>query len=691
MKNKNTVEGWIESMSIKRAETVALGSTTVAFGLTAVLAGTGYAVESNPLAESVIKTVGWVGAGVLALLGEVLIIEGYRRVVAPRRPRIALVGSWSIASIGILDVLANLWILSRVGTPPALSRRLIGAIAVVSFAALVLARRELVIEALRYQREHVGPTLRTVALFAVILSLAVGGLTPFVGPANYSNTVSASDPTVIDDFESGSFGSKWTTDSGWTIEERYAKEGSYSMNGTETTSTLREATVSVSNSHKFSFYMNMSSYATSANPRVILKDSGDDIGPEIAVDSDGTLLYQNKNGFQDTGVAVNLHEYYKIEFEPDDSANTYNLSMIAENGTEVYSNDGISIYSGTAWDGTAKIVHQNRDGGSVNIDYIGSGGATLPTAGGKDTYSQTYELDDRSGLFPPDRSTISVAEWDPGTKSLDGPTSSSEWSHLETKTFNSEDRATFDLVDGNYYRVTVEQGGDSWEVIGYEANSSDTSTTLLIKESTLIETKTPTPTPETPTLTSGTPTPTREPLTPYPNGTTPTPYPTETKPPQEVEGPAVLGKCEVSGKDGVAVEYWDPNYETSTLEYNLTGPDGDLYEGTKEFDDPRGYYRGCIGNATLNGTDPGDAGGNYSGGYTDGETFNGSLDYPSGESLFGGPVGGGSSGSSNATRYGGWLIVAAGGALAYRRFGNGQIGRSLARVSERAGRLLNRR
>jgi len=182
MKDKNTVEGWIESMSIKKAETVALGSTTVAFALTVLLAGSGYAVEANPLASGTIETLGWVGASIVALLGEVLIIEGYRRVVAPRRPRIALVGSWSVASVGVLDVVLNLWILSRVGVPDGVSGRLLGSIAIVSIAAILLARRGLVVEESRYWIGGVNSgllsrkTAALVALSFMIVVAPVGGI-----------------------------------------------------------------------------------------------------------------------------------------------------------------------------------------------------------------------------------------------------------------------------------------------------------------------------------------------------------------------------------------------------------------------------------------------------------------------------------------------------------------------------------
>ena len=295
------------------------------------------------------------------------------------------------------------------------------------------------------------------------------------------------------------------------------------------------------------------------------------------------------------------------------------------------------------------------------------------------SYRQEFVLDDRSGLFPRDRSTLSVYSWDPGAKSLDSPTESEEWSVEESTTFNSEAKAYADLVDGDYYKISVTRGGNSWAVLRYRANDSDTATTLSIDESPLVEeTTTPTATP--------TPRPT---LTPYANGSTPTPYPTLTATEEpSAEGPAVLGRCEVSGEGGIEVEYWDPSYSTASLDYNLTGPDGGVYAGSLSWEEPRGYYRGCI---ATNGTAPEDVDGEYSGDYTNGTSYNGSLEWPdtSGGFLAGGPTGSGGGGST-ATQYGGYVILLGGAALAYRRFGNGQIGALLSTASERLAGLVGR-
>lgn len=90
-----------------------LNSPTLGSGLTVLLAEGGCAVELNPVAAALIGRLCWVGADVLILTVEVLVICGSGWL---RRwcPTISLAGAWSIATLGVLGVACNLWIFGSV-------------------------------------------------------------------------------------------------------------------------------------------------------------------------------------------------------------------------------------------------------------------------------------------------------------------------------------------------------------------------------------------------------------------------------------------------------------------------------------------------------------------------------------------------------------------------------------------------
>jgi hypothetical protein len=310
---------------------------------------------------------------------------------------------------------------------------------------------------------------------------------------------------------------------------------------------------------------------------------------------------------------------------------------------------------------------------------------------GPPTYKQIYVLEDRSGRFPADRTTLTVSKWYAANND-EYPSESEEWNAGTTSGFNAQNETSVRLQDGEYYKLTVvSPRGDTWELIGVQADKDTPRTDLAIYPADLG--------PATPTAT-----PARTPgVTPFPTPSptaTPgqTPFPTPT--PMSGFGPTALGYCDVPHADdrGLEIEYWDPDRETTAFNYQLTGPENQtVYSGTKEFEEPIGYYRGCIApstlNESLNGTDPGDVDGTYNGSLEDGTSFNGSLSFPEpsfGGGGFGGPVGGGSGGASQATTWGGWLLLAAGGYVAYRRFGDGQVGAAISSASQQVTSLIGR-
>jgi hypothetical protein len=64
--------------------------------------------------------------------------------------------------------------------------------------------------------------------------------------------------------------------------------------------------------------------------------------------------------------------------------------------------------------------------------------------------------------------------------------------------------------------------------------------------------------------------------------------------------PRAAGACVLGdGSAGTMVEYWDPGYDTTSIEYQISH-DNSSYSGTKDFDTPVGYATWCVGD-TLTG------------------------------------------------------------------------------------------
>jgi hypothetical protein len=425
-----------------------------------------------------------------------------------------------------------------------------------------------------------------------------------------------------------------------------------------------------------------------SSPGAIYQGSG---GYWYLVGSDNSTVYKYDSGWSYTGTS------YDISSEETASGGLYedsqgNWWLVGSNSDSVHKYDSDWSYTGTSYDVSSEssaptgMFKSDEDywyllGSSTGMAYKYTG--VSYSSGSSSTYSQIYELDDRTGLFPPDRSLITLYEWDPGAKSLSAPSESEEWSHVTSKGFNADAKATVDMVDGDYYKLSI-QGptGDTWELIGFGANSSTTEQTLTITDFG----------------TEGTPTPTAEPTptpTAYPNGSTPVPEATPTPTPEQGFGPDMVGYCSVPDTDerGLEIEYRDPDYTTTELNYHLTD-NGTVYSGRKTFpeSDPVGYWRGCVAPAALgNDTDPREVDGTYNGTYDDGSAFNGTLSFgSSGGSVVGGPVGSGGGSTSTAATVGGYGLLGLGALLAYRRFGDGQLEAALGAVGRQVSRLFER-
>lgn len=137
------------------------------------------------------------------------------------------------------------------------------------------------------------------------------------------------------------------------------------------------------------------------------------------------------------------------------------------------------------------------------------------------------------------------------------------------------------------------------------------------------------------------------------------------------------------------------------FDFNISRPDGSIYNGSISFDGPKDYYEGELPQEILtNYTNSTSAAEevviDYSGTYGNGSSFNGTgtLWGSTGggsQSFSFGPVGSGGGGDGgDASQIGGFLLLAGGAAVAYRRWGNGGLERSAASAVKSAGEAVSR-
>jgi hypothetical protein len=258
-------------------------------------------------------------------------------------------------------------------------------------------------------------------------------------------------------------------------------------------------------------------------------------------------------------------------------------------------------------------------------------------------------LDDDTGKFTDDPRLQVWKYTGDRTTPLGGPfTLPSNWRQVSQSSFNWQNLTTPRLKDGKLYSFTVTDGADViagvppsplYEYVGYRANSSADTLYLRIRD-------------------------------------------------QSESNETVAADTD----DGVAVTHETNGTDLTNLTYEIPGgpnTDGPAFEGgVPDFGDPGGDYQSVIGDDILgNISDRTDSGTvdeiEYEGGYSSGETFNGTtgvLDsfpgFTSNSSEGGafGPVsGGGGGGTTTGQTIAGIGILAAGGYLAYRRWGNGNI------------------
>ena len=251
---------------VRTLEAVSIGTTAAAFAITVLLVSTGRAAEANPVALGLLDAVGWSLTGVLAIGVEAACFaylgkhraDGRQRLAIRGRPlgevdvgRLVNAGGVAIATAGVLDVAYNLYLLSLVGSDLGSFHvaRYSLPIALVLLAGLVAFAREEVwtlsapvvslahelaerIEVPDERPDRLG--FRVAAVFFV-LTIALAGVCPFVGPlgavdhvraesVDWSKTIDGSDfgYGIAVDEDSGTV---FATSDG-NIEARHAADGS---------------------------------------------------------------------------------------------------------------------------------------------------------------------------------------------------------------------------------------------------------------------------------------------------------------------------------------------------------------------------------------------------------------------------------------------------------------------------------
>jgi len=313
-------------------------------------------------------------------------------------------------------------------------------------------------------------------------------------------------------------------------------------------------------------------------------------------------------------------------------------------GTTTTSSDGSYSFSGVSdGDYTIEATADGYQSSQTDIQVSGSPVEENLTLFESGTFEREFQLGpDAVQTYPPTKSTLHVYRWDralefplPGGKAFRaGP---GTWTKVATSEFNGYGKAWARLENGKPYRVEVIASDGSrstrWESLGWRADK-DRDDPFLISVGSTSDSTTATPTPTgtstvTPTPAElGTPTETggtaingggQAPSDPFDEDgdgdffDDPDAENDSTRSPTVAGansgfGPRFAGECQLAdGSTGLLVEYWDPDYDTTQVTYNLTH-ENSSYAGERTFDVPAGYTTWCISDQLTNNASTGEPG-----------------------------------------------------------------------------------
>ncbi|MBX0323868.1 carboxypeptidase-like regulatory domain-containing protein [Halomicroarcula sp. F13] len=225
---------------------------------------------------------------------------------------------------------------------------------------------------------------------------------------------------------------------------------------------------------------------------------------------------------------------------------------------------------------------------------------------------------------------------------------------VSVTSFNHNTKAFVNLLDGKTYNFTIISDEPAvWETKGFIAVKSIQQATFIINAPKRATTET-----------NGTATPTLD---------------------ERLDVRFAELESSLTG-NGTAVTVQSPE-PVEEFDYTIRNESGDpVYNGTREFDDPTRFYQGQLSDSvTNNASQVENPTLDYSGEYANGTAFNGTTDLSGtlgGGSAFG-PTGTGGGGGTASTVAGVGLLAGA-AVLAYRRFGNGNIGQTVSNLVGRS-------
>jgi outer membrane protein assembly factor BamB len=481
---------------LRQLEATALVATVLAFGLTALLVPASAATEANGVAATLLGTIGWTGAGIVAVVGEAALFAGWRRLSARGYPRAALGAGAGIAAVGVADVLVNLVVLSRVGLPETARLGEYGGVTaiVLTAAASVYLRAELRVLAAMFvyalwdvtsglsgvEREKVAA-----GAFGVMLVLSsIGGV---AGPLSSTERATAADPGV----------ERWSTATGGsvvsspTVTDETVYIGSNDGNlyaldrsdGTEkwsfSGSAVFRASPTISDGVVYaSDQSNIYAIDAADGSEVWSVSTGSNNVRSLTV-SDGTVyVAADYEGIYALDTADGSQEWKYSD------GNSLTDATLAD-GSVYYGNTNNNLVAVDASDGSQRWSYTT--GASVESAptysdgtvYVGSNDANLyavDASGGSEQWSFSTGLDIKSAPTVAD-GTVYVGSNDDTLYAVDASSGSEEWSYAAGNNFESGPTYASGTIyigndDNNLYAVDASDGSEQWSYSTGDAVSS---------------------------------------------------------------------------------------------------------------------------------------------------------------------------------------------------------------------------
>lgn len=360
------------SNRLRQLEAVAIASTAAAFAITVFLITTGRAVEVNPVASGLLGTFGWTSVGIFALAFEAATFAYLERVRkrddVPHAELVSLTGGGVLATLGLLDVFYNIYLLSLLdGVGTFHTSRYAPAIAIVLVAGLIAFTRQAVFPATRRVMDQFStPQIRAITFAFLII---VGGVAPLVAfDGGIVGTARAAE-TVIDDFEDGTFDG-WTVHSGSaSATTGAAAKGDYgAQTDTSVSQTDIENSFSGQKPNNISWWWNGNGYTGGNSERDTfwIDDGGSARITETWVENGNVMIYDGANTV-DTGIDVSSSEWYYFKIRDIDwSNNNYVLEVFNSTGGSLGSHSSGFTDSPTSM---AAYKFDDKSSGS-QIDHI---------------------------------------------------------------------------------------------------------------------------------------------------------------------------------------------------------------------------------------------------------------------------------------------------------------------------------